>query len=347
MFEDVENLRDVDATGTGRWETDDFVASIGGAEWLAGLGDVAGKVRLREQAAVGLHPVRRGLGEGAAIEPVAPLLCQRAKRFREVGLAQRVAGLPWRSVGLEENGAAGWELLDVLRHARETAGVVARHGEAGFGKFCGAEAMVFPRQLSELRHGLVERGDFAGHAGCERASLAEFGHGLTIAEEHVPRRLRRGSLATINRHDLAVRAADDEEASAADAGVVAVHDAESEASGDDGVHSVPTTAHRVHARVSRKRMHGGDHAALGGDSAEGKDLRREGAKNAKEDAERDSFVDFASPRGQHGIAVVLHRTEFYAKVSGPSKIVRLMTSVFATCGPWRSPFGAWKSVPGP
>gem|GEM_PF-4115861 len=36
----------------------------------------------------------------------------------------------------------------------------------------------------------------------------------------------------------------------------------------------------------------------------------------------------------------------HATVKGPSKVVRLITSVFATCGPCATPFGAKKSVPG-
>lgn len=40
------------------------------------------------------------------------------------------------------------------------------------------------------------------------------------------------------------------------------------------------------------------------------------------------------------------KTGDYAMVSGPSKTVRLTTSVCATWGPWRSPLGAKKSVPG-
>ncbi len=35
----------------------------------------------------------------------------------------------------------------------------------------------------------------------------------------------------------------------------------------------------------------------------------------------------------------------YATVNGPSKIVRLMTSVFAWCGPCFTPFGAKKNAP--
>ncbi len=36
----------------------------------------------------------------------------------------------------------------------------------------------------------------------------------------------------------------------------------------------------------------------------------------------------------------------HATVNGPSKVVRLITSVFATCGPCATPFGAKNSVPG-
>ncbi len=32
-------------------------------------------------------------------------------------------------------------------------------------------------------------------------------------------------------------------------------------------------------------------------------------------------------------------------VSGPSKTVRLTTSVWAKWGPWAAPLGAWKKVP--
>ena len=102
VLEDVQNLRDMDATGTRRRQPHDLIAAIHGAELLPRAHGVLPEVRLCHDAAIRLHPGGDRLRVRSMIKPVAPVLCDRAIAFREIGLLEHVAAFQHRAVGLEK-----------------------------------------------------------------------------------------------------------------------------------------------------------------------------------------------------------------------------------------------------
>ena len=119
--------------------------------------------------------------------------------------------------------------------------------------------MDLPRQLAVTRHRFVEDGHLTWHRHGERPSPTQFRHRVAVAHEHVRRRSGRRGLASVKRHDFARRQADKHEASATDAGVMAVDYAEHESRDDCGVDRVTTLAHDLDTGLAGQVMHRGDH----------------------------------------------------------------------------------------
>lgn len=94
--------------------------------------------------------------------------------------------------------------------------------------------------------------------------LAEAGVGVAVAHEHIARGSGGGGLASVDGEEFAVGAADEEEAAAAEARVVSVHNAEGQGNRDGGVDGVAAAAQSVNARLGGERVNGGDDAALAG-----------------------------------------------------------------------------------
>ena len=104
-FEDVQNLRDVHAAGAGRRHADDPAAVVSALNRLATLERIRGEVCLSDEAAVLTHPLGRGLGERATIEPIRSAGSERTQGLRKFGLLMDLAFLERRSVGMQEDRA--------------------------------------------------------------------------------------------------------------------------------------------------------------------------------------------------------------------------------------------------
>jgi len=69
---------------------------------------------------------------------------------------------------------------------------------------------------------------------------------------------QRGRFPAVNGHQLAVGSPDQNEASAADPGVMAVDDAQRQGRGYSRVHGVAAPRERIQGRAGRQGVHGGN-----------------------------------------------------------------------------------------
>ena len=105
----------------------------------------------------------------------------------------------------------------------------------------------------------MEDRDLSRDAGREGAGATQLRHGVAVAHEHVGRRSRRRGLTSIKRHDLAGRQADEHEAPAAEAGVMAVDHAKHQTRDDRRIDRIATLAHDLDPRLASQVMHRSDH----------------------------------------------------------------------------------------
>jgi hypothetical protein len=87
-------------------------------------------------------------------------------------------------------------------------------------------------------NGEFVRGERSGNTASQRAGCAQGWIGFAVANEHIASGCCRGSFAAVNRDDGPVWAADQDEAAAADSGIVRVHYSEREGDGDGSVNGV-------------------------------------------------------------------------------------------------------------
>lgn len=135
--EEVQDLRDVNAAGTGRRKADDFVAAIVRGDGLAESGRVGREIGGGEDAAVRTQMRGEILGEGAAIKPVGAVGGEGAVAAGEVGLEKKFAGGERRAIGVEEGGVRAGMAAEIFRVGLDTAGVGGVEGEA-FSASCAA-----------------------------------------------------------------------------------------------------------------------------------------------------------------------------------------------------------------
>src|SRR5439155_13127248 len=109
-FEDVENLRDMNTAGTGRWEANDLKSTVGGDDRFAQLDLVSAKIFGAQQPAVLLHPVASLLGKRPLVKPAEAVFRNRPISFGQVSLFQTFSFFPRLSIGVEKNGARCGEL---------------------------------------------------------------------------------------------------------------------------------------------------------------------------------------------------------------------------------------------
>ena len=98
-LEDVEDLGDVYAAGTGGRGQGQFVSAVGGDNGFAANSAIRPQVLRGEDAAVLLDVVGNRLSQDAAVEDVWSFLCDCAEGGREVRLEDEVAGFRGVSVG--------------------------------------------------------------------------------------------------------------------------------------------------------------------------------------------------------------------------------------------------------
>ncbi len=243
-FEDVQHLRDVHAGGRGRRRAHDLPAAIIGADRLPLDGLVGFQIRMRDEAAIGLHVVDEHIAEQAVVQRVRAVLRDIAERLGIFRLHHALAGFQRRTLGqidrrdrlvLQHHGrAVGDAFVQIRRHDIAARGVLDR-GLHHIGKAHGAE----PRQR------LAPRLQRAGN-----------GNGLRPVEvlvidrvEHVMRRARfrcvsvglhrqRHRALAVDEAMAAVGEADMRHAAADDADHHRLDHRERKQRGDRGVHRV-------------------------------------------------------------------------------------------------------------
>ena len=112
------------------------------------------------------------------------------------------------------------------------------------------------RQSAEPLDRLCIGGHRPGHATGQRPGAAERIDGLAVPQEHVAGGRSRCGLAAVEADQPAIGEPHEHEAPSADAGVVAVDDAEREAGGDRGIDRIAAAGEGVERGLGRERMHG-------------------------------------------------------------------------------------------
>ena len=148
---------------------------------------------------------------------------------------------------------------------------------------------------------------------------------LAVVEEHVARGGGGRGLAAVEGEERAVGAADEHEAAAADAGVVAVHDAQGEGGGDGRVDGVAAASRGRRPRFGGEGLHRGDDAAGAGGGEGGRGggggggggdrrgrggsrvMRRTGGAGEGEGRERASRSGDVAGGGRHMVDRMLKR----------------------------------------
>ena len=83
---------------------------------------------------------------------------------------------------------------------------------------------------------------------------------MTVAHKHIGGRGRGGGLPPVEGDDFTIRPSDQHEATAADAGIMTVNDAQHQACHHGRVNRVATLPHRLDPGLACQVMHRGDHA---------------------------------------------------------------------------------------
>ena len=105
-----------------------------------------------------------------------------------------------------------------------------------------------------------------GNARRQRSGLAGVRHRFAVANEHVPVRGGRRHLAAIDGREFAVGRSNQNQATAADARVVAIDHAERERRRHRRVDRVAAVAKNFNAGIGGNRMNGRDHVVFGSGS---------------------------------------------------------------------------------
>ena len=147
-LQDVENLRDVDATGTRRWKADNLPIAISRNQRFSFHWLVVDKIGSGEDSAVCRHPLPHGFGKISLIKPSRPQLGDPTIRTGQVGLTKDLALAIGGAVLFEQHRFAAREQREFAGHAGELSGVDPVDGESLFGDFGRGQQQVGKPQLS-------------------------------------------------------------------------------------------------------------------------------------------------------------------------------------------------------
>jgi hypothetical protein len=160
----------------------------------------------------------------------------------------------------EKNCRRGWKFFEIFLFGFEQSRVVGQNWETVFGNVRGGQYQIAQGFSAVIFHGELKGGHFAGHAAGERTRLAQVRIPFAVAHKHVVRGGGGRHFTPVNTDVFAIRKMDEQEAAAADAGVVRVHDAERKTDRDGGINRIAAGLERVHAGLRGERIHGRNHA---------------------------------------------------------------------------------------
>ncbi len=262
-LEDVRDLDQGDASRGGRRKGEDLVAPVAAADRLPPLGLVALQVLDGEDPAPFPHRLGDGPGQAAPVEHVGALGGDQAKRPPQIRLDQAPAGLDGSTVGRKlDRGGLREELRPTQLLPESRRGRVAgpdresllgdpNCGLQHLGEGLGAEIRQRPRQpLQQARRRDGEGPEPGGILGEARLQV------------HVRGGRRRRRLPGVDGHRRAVGQPDQDEAAAADPGVVGIAHAQGEGGGDGCVDGVAARLEHGEARRAGIRLGAHHHAEL-------------------------------------------------------------------------------------
>ena len=162
------------------------------------------------------------LGERAFVEPVDTVLGDRSIRLRQVVLHERRAGRRGRAIFAEQHGLRGRKPGQRGAVLRDAVGVRLVDLEPIVGQLFAGFQQPGQWQATVLANHFIVGRQRAWHAAGERADLAQTRIGLAVAHIHIASRFGRGHFAAVDREQLSVRPANQDETPAADSRVVTV-----------------------------------------------------------------------------------------------------------------------------
>ena len=203
-FEQVQDLDEVDAAGTGRGHGVDVIPSVGAVDGLADDGAVACKVLHGDETAVRFHGVRDGFGDLAFVKAAGAGTGDGFEAFGKVFLDEFFADLIAFAALLVEDlhgrGPLGHAFFRVTEREEE----VGVHGEAVFGEFDGGLYGALEGDGAVFFEGERQPGDGPGDAGGEQAVSGFFGVGVAfVVKEHVAEGFFGGFFAVVDGDGLA------------------------------------------------------------------------------------------------------------------------------------------------
>ena len=195
--------------------------------------------------------------------------------------------------GAKENRSRCVELGEVSGYGAQPRGKTVPDHKAVLGDLRRRQNQLLERLLTVILDGESERRHFTGNTARERASLTEIRVALAAAQgdpealnrreevagRMVPKQINEarravesfalrapepgagwGCFAAVNRHECAVRQTDEHETTAADAGVMRVHNAQRQTDCDRRINRIAAGLQHVESRVRREGVARGDHA---------------------------------------------------------------------------------------
>jgi len=268
-LEQVEDLHDVGAAGTGRRHGDDLVTPVVAAHRLALDDPVAGQIVSRDQPAVTPHLGGDAPAGLAPVEGRRPLVGDPFQGPGQIPLHQPLAG-PQGPAAAEEHRPGrrpGTQALPLgLEHARQ----IVADDEALPGQADGRRQQRAQGQGSPAVAGMEQAGDTAGYAhrqvGVEGTARHHLAGGIQV---HVAAGTTRRHLTEIEGH-LAARGrlVHQHEAAAAQVAGTGIDHGQGKADGHRRIHRIAALLQDVHAHPAGQPMIGCHHALPGRDRME-------------------------------------------------------------------------------
>ena len=264
-FQLLEHGQHAGAAGGWRAHAADLVLAVGSAHRIAHFGLIGSEIRQGQRGRVGVggaHRLHDAGGNRALVERVRALGCDQPKRGGELVVAEGGAGFQRGAVLVViERAAFRPGLFQAVLPKGDEARHCRRDGEA-FGQLdCGFKERG-PGQLAPFLVGFGSERDVARHAHAAPAGggLHER-HRLAIGPQELARAGHAGRLlAAIDAAHRAVRRLIDDEAAAADAGALRLHNGKRQHGGNGRIGGAATALQDAQPGFAGQRVRGGHHS---------------------------------------------------------------------------------------
>ena len=296
VFQNIEDLHDVNAPGRRRRHGEDLVAAIGAANRLALHRLIFRQIRFGDQPAVLLHLIRNLIGNRPLIEGIRTVFGNQFETFCEVllhqliALLQRLAVFPEDSLAVLMIGnnfaAVGFE---VVRQRVVDDEAVARQPDGRLHHFIQRQRAVFFQRQREPRNGARRAGGKVRGQGFFTVRVA------LIVEEHIAGGLVRRHLTEVDGCGFTVFRAQHHKPAAAQVPRLWMRHRQRISHRDRRIHRVTALFKNIDAHLRCQRVNRGHHAVR----------RPHGVKNILLHAVRDRWS--GGRVGRHGKCAACHQ----------------------------------------